>query len=45
MKLSQQKDNKLQEVVRKEALKKGMIEINDDTGVNIGVQIFDCHEI
>jgi len=42
IKLSQQKDNKLQESVRRFALKNGMIELTDDTGVNIGVQIFDC---
>ncbi|MEM6965486.1 MAG: hypothetical protein AAF573_12015 [Bacteroidota bacterium] len=45
IKLSQQKNDKLQELVRSSALKNGMTEMTDETGVNIGVQIFDCAAI
>lgn len=45
LKLSQQKNDKFQELVRTNALKNGMIEMSDETGVNIGVQIFDCSDI
>ena len=39
--LSDQKNTKLMEKVRKYALKNGMIEIRDESGTNISVQIID----
>ena len=39
--LSKDKSKALREDVRKYAIANGMIEVNDTTGVNIGVQIFD----
>lgn len=44
-KLSQSKNAKLQEKVRSFAISNGMVEINDKSGVNIGVQLFDCTKI
>jgi len=44
-KLSKDNNEKLREEVRKYALKNGMIEIQDTTGVNIGVQIFDSKQL
>lgn len=44
-KLSKDSSEKLREEVRKYALKHGMIEIEDSTGVNIGVQIFDSKKL
>ena len=43
--LSKENSHTIREEVRKYALKNGMIEIRDTTGVNIGVQIFDSKQI
>jgi hypothetical protein len=43
--LSQEKNGPLREEVRKYALKNGMYEIDDHSGTNISVQIFDCENI
>ena len=43
--LSQEKNEGLREEVRKNALKHGMYEIDDHSGTNITVQIFDCEKI
>jgi len=44
-KLANDTKGKFQEVVKKTALKSGLIEISDETGVNIGVQIIDTYKI
>jgi len=44
-KLSLAKAVKENEKVRKYALKNGMVELVDDSGTNINVQIFDCSKI
>lgn len=44
-KLSKDSGEKLRNQVKKFALKNGMIELNDDIGVNIGVQIFDSKKM
>ncbi len=41
-KLSQKKSTRENEKVRKYALKHGMVELLDESGANINVQIFDC---
>lgn len=38
-------DASLAEQVHTHALKKGMVEISDKSGTNIGVQIFDCSKV
>ena len=44
-KLSQEESEKLRNKVKKYALANGMHEIDDDSGTNITVQIFDCEKL
>jgi len=43
--VSKSKNKKLRETIKKYALKNGMYELNDESGMNISVQIFDCEKI
>ncbi|NNF35755.1 MAG: hypothetical protein HKN68_16725 [Saprospiraceae bacterium] len=43
--LSNENNNRLRAVVRDYALDHGMVEIHDNSGTNITVQLFDCRQI
>lgn len=44
-KVSMAKNGKLRDTIKKYALKNGMHELNDESGTNITVQIFECDKI